>query len=377
MEQILVTGATGYIGGRLVPELLAAGYRVRCLARTPAKLQDFPWRADVDVVPGDVTDAGSLTAAMEGCAAAYFLVHSMGGDERFAEHDRRAAEVFRDAAATAARLERIVYLGGLGADEDDLSDHLRSRHEVGRVLAAGPVRVTELRAAVVIGSGSASFEMLRNLVDHLPGMVCPRWVRNRCQPIAVRDVLHQLVAALRLPAAAPGVIEIGGPDVLTYEEMMQTFAAVAGLRRRLIVPVPLLSPRLSSLWIGLVTPLPAGLARPLVESLLNEVVVRGDEARRWLPHDAIDFRTALELALRRVEGFDVSTSWSSAGLPGRTPADPLPTDPDWAGGTLLADEREATTTASPAAVFATVAGIGGRRGWLVADPLWIARGGLD
>ncbi|MCB9372677.1 MAG: SDR family oxidoreductase [Microthrixaceae bacterium] len=375
-QHVLVTGASGYIGGRLVPALLAAGHRVRCLARTPSKLDDVAWRDRVEVVAGDVTDPGAVRAALEGIDAAYYLVHSMGGTADFATQDRRAAEAFRDAAADAD-VGRIVYLGGLGDDEPGLSSHLDSRHEVGRLLADGPVPVTELRAAVIIGSGSASFEMLRNLVEVLPAMVTPKWVHTRCQPIAIRDMLHYLVAAIDEPDAAGRVLEVGGPDVLTYLDMMRVYAELAGLRRRLVVPVPVLTPRLSSLWVGLVTPLPSGLARPLVESLSAEVVVRDHAVDEVLPHACLAFRDAVALALQRVEDLEVSTRWSGADLPGRSPADPLPSDPEWAGGTMLADVQEAWSPAPPEAVFATVRGIGGGRGWYVANWLWALRGWLD
>jgi uncharacterized protein YbjT (DUF2867 family) len=375
---ILVTGATGYIGGRLVPELLERGRSVRCLARNPDKLAGLEWSDRVEVAQGDVTDGASLRAAMAGCGAVTYLVHSMGSAADFEDADRRAAETFRDAAADTPGLEQIVYLGGLGdADSGPLSPHLQSRHEVGRILAEGPVPVTELRAAVIIGSGSASFEMLRHLTEVLPAMVTPRWVRTRCQPIAIRDVLHYLAAALETPAVRGQVVEIGGPDVVTYEAMMRTYAEAAGLRRRLVVRVPVLSPRLSSLWVGLVTPLPPGLARPLVEGLATEVVVHDDTAARLLPHRPLPFRTSVELAVRRVEDLRVPSRWSDATLPGRSPADPLPNDPDWAGGTLLSDEQTSESAAPPEELFAAVSGIGGRRGWYVAEWLWSIRGLLD
>jgi len=379
VSTVLVTGATGYIGGRVVPELLRAGHTVRCLARTPAKLDDEPWRDRVEVVRGDVTDAASLATAMEGADAAYYLVHSMGGDVDFSARDREAATTFRQAAAEAG-LSRIVYLGGLGRDDDPtLSRHLGSRHEVGRVLADGPVPVVELRAAVIIGSGSASFEMLRYLVEVLPVMVTPRWVHNRCQPIAIRDVLAYLVAALDVEVGPSGhdVLEIGGPDVLTYLDMMRTYGEVAGLGKRRVLPVPLLSPKLSSLWVGLVTPLPSDLARPLVESLINEVVVGDHPASAVIDHQPMPFREAVELAVQRVAELQVTTSWSDADLPGRTPADPMPTDPDWAGGSLLCDEQSVRTDAPPNALFRTISGIGGSRGWYVTPILWSLRGWAD
>jgi uncharacterized protein YbjT (DUF2867 family) len=376
MTLALVTGATGYIGGRLVPELLAAGHEVRCLVRSPSKLTDAPWRDDVEVVEGDVTDRDSLDKAMAGVGVAYFLVHSMGGKPEFDEVDRRAATCFRE-AATEAGVGRIVYLGGLGRDDDpELSRHLRSRHEVGRVLADGPVPVTELRAALIIGSGSASFEMLRYLVEILPMMVTPRWVDNRCQPIAIRDVLRWLIAAAGRTGAGNEVLEVGGPEALTYREMMQTYADVAGLPRRIILSVPALTPKLSSLWVGLVTPLPAALAKPLVESLINEVVVIRPPDDPAVT-DPLAFRAAVEMALQRSADLQVSTRWSDAALPGQSAADPLPSDPEWAGGSLLVDESTATSGAPVADLFATVAGIGGERGWYVTPILWSVRGWAD
>ena len=246
---VLVLGATGYVGGRVVPELLAAGHTVRCAVRLPAKLDGRAWRDRIEVVRGDVTDRASMDAASAGIDAIIFLVHAMDGMPDFAVREAEGARTVRDAAA-AAGVERIVYLGGLGDADDRLSAHLRSRQEVGRILAEGPVPVTELRAGVVIGSGSVSFEMLRHLTEVLPVMTTPRWVATRTQPIAVRDVLRMLVGVLEVEEAAGRVLEIGGPDVLTYAEMMQRYAAIAGLRRRIIIRVPVLSPRLSSLWVG-------------------------------------------------------------------------------------------------------------------------------
>ena len=323
-RRILVAGATGYIGRRLVAELVAAGHQVRCLARTPEKLDAESWRAGVEVVTADVLDRTSLGVAFGDVDAAYYLVHSIGSQSDWLTRDRTAAVNFRDAAA-AAGVEQIVYLGGLGDDAGGaLSRHLASRHEVGRVLAAGPVPLTELRAAVVIGWGSASFEMLRHLVEVLPVMTTPKWVKTRVQPIAVRDVLVYLIGVLGDPDAYGRMFEIGGDDVVTYRQMMDVYAQVAGLRKRVIVPVPVLSPRLSSLWVGLVTPIPADLARPLVDSLVNEVVVSDHSIDEVVTHQPIGTREAIELALRRVGDLDVSTRWTDAELYGRTPADPIP-----------------------------------------------------
>jgi uncharacterized protein YbjT (DUF2867 family) len=374
---VLVAGATGYVGRRLVAELVARGCQVRCLARTPDKLDAEPWRARVEVVAGDVLDRASVAAACAGVDHAFYLVHSIGTEASWQERDRDAACNFRDAAA-AASVRQIVYLGGLGDDAaGELSPHLKSRHDVGRALASGPVPVTELRAAVVIGSGSASFEMLRHLVEVLPIMTTPRWVETRVQPIAVRDVLAYLVGVLGVPAAYGKVFEIGGPDVLTYRELMDVYADVAQLRRRIIVPVPVLSPRLSSLWVGLVTPIPCSLARPLIDSLVNEVVVFDDSIERVVPRERMKCRDAIELALQRVQDFDVPGSWTDAELFGRTPADPIPTDPDWSGATVFADRQEVLTDAPAEALYRQVSALGGKRGWLVRDWLWAVRGWLD
>ena len=279
----LVTGASGYIGGRLVPELLSAGYAVRCMARDPGKLRDRPWSDDVEIAVADVMDASAVRRALEGVDVAYYLIHSLGTDASFEQRDRTAAQTFA-AAAQAAGVQRIVYLGGIiSAPAGKLSPHLRSRAEVGDILLASGVPTAALQAAVIIGSGSASFEMLRYLTERLPAMVTPRWVDTRIQPIAVRDVLRYLAGSATLPAEVSRRFDIGGPDVLTYAEMMRLYAEVAGLTPRIIVKVPVLTPRLSSLWVGLVTPVPAGLARPLVESLRNEVVCSEHDIAGYIP----------------------------------------------------------------------------------------------
>ncbi|GAA1263199.1 SDR family oxidoreductase [Kitasatospora nipponensis] len=377
----LVTGATGYLGGRLVPELLAADHPVRCLVRDPGRLRDHPWRGRVEAATGDVTRPGTLAGAFDGIETAYYLVHSLGTGPDFEERDRRAAEQF-GAAAAAAGVRRIVYLGGLGpagVPPEQLSAHLRSRAEVGRTLRAGAVPAVELRAAVIIGSGSASFEMLRHLTERLPVMVTPSWLDTRIQPIAVRDVLRYLVAAAGLPPGLSRVFDLGGPDVLTYRQMMQRYAAVAGLRRRVIIALPVLTPRLSSHWVGLVTPVPGALARPLVESLRHEVVCTEHDIARYVPdppEGLIGFEQAVRLALKRIKDAEVTTRWSSASLPG-APSDPLPTDPQWAGGSLYQDVRERAVAASPAALWRVVEGIGGQHGWYSLPLAWALRGALD
>ncbi|MFH8612637.1 SDR family oxidoreductase [Streptomyces sp. NPDC018029] len=380
-RHVLVTGATGYIGGRLVPELLAAGHRVRCLARSPHKLRDHPWAGRVEVVRADVTDAASLAAALEGIEVAYYLVHALTTGAGFEDTDRQAAQTFAE-QARAAGVARIVYLGGLtpaGVDAAQLSPHLRSRAEVGRIFLASGVPSAVLRAAVIIGSGSASFEMLRHLTERLPVMVTPSWVRTRIQPIAVRDVLRYLVACAGLPGSVNRGFDIGGPDVMTYRDMMRAYAEVAGLPHRLIVPVPLLTPRVSGYWVGLVTPVPHGIARPLAESLRHEVICQEHDIAAYVPDGPgrpLPFTQALRLALRRVQDAQVTTRWSSASVPG-APSDPLPTDPDWAGGSLYTDHRTLVVDAGPQALWRVVEGIGGEHGWYSFPLAWAVRGLLD
>jgi uncharacterized protein YbjT (DUF2867 family) len=369
--RVLVTGATGYIGGRLVPALLASGHQVRCFVRDPGRIDG---RFDgVEIARGDVFDGASLEEALSGCDVAFYLVHSMSDHRRdFTLRDRNAARLFGTTAARAG-VARIVYLGGLGdGGGRALSPHLRSRHEVGRELHAGGVPVTEFRAAIIVGSGSVSFEMMRYLTERLPLMIAPKWVRTRCQPIAVRDVLAYLVAALDQPASAGRIVEIGGADVLQYQEMMLSYAAIRGLTRRIVI-VPFFSPRLSSRWVHLVTPIPASIARPLVEGLFNEVVVRDDAARTLFPAIVpIGYDEAVRRALDRYAASGPATTWFDAfdvkTLPG-----------EFAGSEqgMLIDRREVTTSASPREVFRVFSSLGGAKGWLYADWLWELRGVLD
>lgn len=368
---ILLTGATGYVGGRLLPLLVADGWRVRCLARQPEHLSPrVP--AGVEVVQGDLLDVASLSAAMQGVAAAFYLVHSMGATGDFESQDRRAAENFA-AAARAAGVQRIIYLGGLGEDEPDLSAHLRSRHEVGERLRSSGVPVIEFRASIIIGSGSLSFEMIRALVERLPVMVTPRWVRVTAQPIAIGDVLAYLSAALSLKMDGSVLVEIGGPDQVSYGELMREYARQRGLRRWMI-PVPLLTPRLSSLWLGLVTPLYARVGRKLVDSLRHSTVVRDDSAQRLFPIQPVGMREAVARALRNEDSSFAQTRWSDAS----SAAASAPRQ--WGGtrfGNRLVDSRSTHVAASPAKVYAAVEHIGGVVGWYYANWLWTLRGWLD
>ena len=373
--RIAVTGATGYIGGRLVPQLLAAGHEVVCLARSPAKLSDRPWIDDVEVRTADVTVPDGLAESLEGCDVAYYLIHSMGGGSGFEDADHDAAVRFATAASDAG-VARIIYLGGLGEEDSELSPHLASRHDVGVALASSGVPVTEFRAAVIIGSGSVSFEMLRHLTQVLPAMTTPKWVRTRCQPIAIRDVLAYLVAAIDDDAGAGHTVyEVGGPDVLTYEEMMQTYASVAGLPRRLIIPVPVLSPGLSSLWIGLVTPLPVNIARPLVDSLKHEVIVHDETALERFAVEPIGFRESVEFAVTTADDLRAPTRWSDAEA--STPARPMAADPAWSGGTVFEDRRTLATSASTDDAYWAFSRVGGDVGYYGFDWAWHVRGFLD
>ncbi|MDT7579196.1 MAG: hypothetical protein QOK35_460 [Pseudonocardiales bacterium] len=374
----LITGATGYIGGRLAPRLLDedGDGSVRCLVRDPGKLRDVPWAHRAEVVQGDLLDRESVRRACEGVDVVYFLVHSLV-EEDFATLDRRAAQIVAEAARDAG-VRRIVYLGGLHPD-GPLSTHLESRREVGEILLASGVPTAVLQAAVVIGSGSASFEMLRYLTERLPVMVTPRWVGSRIQPIAVRDVLRYLIGAARLPAEVNRTFDIGGPDVLTYRDMMSRYALVAGLPKRRVVPVPVLTPRLSSHWVNVVTPVPKAIAKPLIDSLVHEVVCREQDILEYVPdppEGRIGYDRAVELALAKIGAGDVETRWSDAAGPGAA-ADPLPSDPHWAGGTVYLDVREQDCRADPEALWSVVTGIGGERGWYSFPLAWSVRGWLD
>ena len=367
---VLVTGATGYIGGRLVPRLLAAGHRVRCLARDPAKLQARPWADDprVEIVAADVSDV-DLHQKMVGCGAAYYLVHSMlAARSAYADRDAALARNFAQAAAEAG-CRRIIYLGGLGETGKSLSEHLSSRREVEHALADGPTPLTVLRAAMIIGAGSASFEIMRYLVERLPVMVTPRWVSTRCQPIAVSNVLHYLVAALSCPETVGETLDIGGPEVRSYRRILEIVAESLDLRKRWVLPVPVLTPRLSSLWIHLVTPLSRHIARPLAEGLRNPVVCRDDRAVRLMPQRLLAVREAVDSAVTQTLGDQLETSWTDAG--------PMPGDPDWAGGTTYVDRRECEVRAEPRATFGAVQQIGGTNGWYAANFLWRVRGAID
>ncbi|GAA2358425.1 SDR family oxidoreductase [Saccharopolyspora halophila] len=358
-----------------MPRLLAEGNRVRCLVRTPEKLADVPWRDEVEVVRGDLLDEGDVLSACEGVDALYYLVHSLNVDD-FARLDRRAALITAQAAREAG-VGRIVYLGGVHPSTGRLSEHLGSRAEVGEILLRSGVPTVVLQAAVIIGSGSASFEMLRYLTERLPVMVTPRWVRNRVQPIAVRDVLHYLVGVLSLPISVNRTFDIGGPEVLTYAEMMHGYAVVAGLPRRRMLPVRVLTPWLSSHWINIVTPVPKNIGAPLIESLVHDAVCSEHDIDEFVPlpdGGKTGYQRALRLALRKIAQAEVETRWSDASV---VPADPLPSDPEWSGGSTYVDDRSHDTSLPPERVWEVVRGIGGENGWYSFPLAWSARGWID
>lgn len=372
-QLILVTGATGYIGGRLVPRLLAAGYRVRCLVRDPDRLQGRPWRDQVEVVYGDVLKPETLPGALQDVAVAYYMIHSMKSSADFHGRDLTAARNF-SAAAQQAGVQRIVYLGGLSDPHKELSEHLRSRQQTGDALREAGLPVTEFQAAAIIGSGSLSFEMVRYLTERLPVMICPRWVYTRTQPIAVNDVLNYLITALEVPESAGQVIEIGGAEVLTYGEMIQGYARERGLRRTLL-SVPVLTPRLSSYWVHWVTPIPAEIARPLIEGLRNELIVRSDMAQKLFPQvRPVDYRTAVRRALTRLETGQVETAWSDALITSQGDITPV-TLTTQAG--MIIEQRQQIVAAPAAVVYQTFTRLGGQHGWPYFNWAWHLRGILD
>ncbi len=375
---ICVLGATGYVGGRLVPLLLEKGWRVRAVGRSSFKLGCRPFASHerCEIAEADLFDPDSVRKALKGCFAAYYLVHSMQpGSKDFAARDRIAADNMV-AAARDSGLERIIYLSGLIPDDPHISHHLRSRAEVGEILSGGEVPCTILRAGVIIGSGSASFEILRYLVDRLPVMITPMWVRTETQPISIRDVLFYLSGCLEHPETVGDAFDIGGPFIETYERLFRIYQEEAGLRKRLIIPVHLLTPRLSSYWLGFVSPIPVALARPLVMGLRNRVVCKDHRIREIMPCELTDCRTAISRALEKVKQQVVDTCWSDAGSM-HTPEWVACGDAEYAGGMVCHTSYRIRLQGCPEELWDRVSAIGGDTGWYCCKALWGVRGWLD
>ncbi len=377
-RKYLVTGASGYVGGRLVSALVAEDFDVRVFVRDKNKVKGQSWAGSVDICEGTATKADDLKGALAGVHTAYYLLHSINLGSKFDEIEAQMARQFAQ-VAEAAGVKQIVYLGGI-ANDKNISKHLASRVSTGAQLASTSVPVMELRAGIIIGSGSASFEMLRHLTHRLPIMTTPKWVMNKTHPIAIRDILYYLKNAATLQEPINKVFDIGGPEVLTYADMMQKFAKLSGLKKRWIIKVPVLTPGLSSLWIGLVTPVPTALARPLVGSLISEVVADPAKSIDGIitppPEGLTDVSTAINLALSRITDHKVETRWSDATIP-TAPWQKAQGDPDWAGEAVLRDRREAVTDISAAKIWKQIESIGGENGWFGSDFLWWGRGIID
>ena len=377
-KPILVTGATGYVGGRLVPKLLKNGYKVRATSRSIEKLKSRSWANDqnVELLSLDVFDRDSLFKVASGCSVAYYLVHSMDAlSKDFSQSDRIAAKNMVS-VAEEVQLERIIYLGGLGEEGKNLSKHLKSRTEVAEILNSGKVLATVLRAAMIIGSGSASFEILRYLVDRLPVMITPKWVHVKNQPIAIKNVLEYLVGCLEKDETKGESFDIGGSEIITYRELMMTYAEEAGLGKRLIIPVPVFTPKLSSYWIHLVTPIPSYIARPLAEGLKNPVVCRHNDIQEIIPQKLLNCREAIKSALNNLESQSVETYWADAGVI-KHPEWATSSDPKWSGGTIYEDKRKIILEGNPEELWEPIVNIGGETGYYYGNWLWVLRGFLD
>lgn len=372
-QQILVTGATGYIGGRLIPHLLEKGYSLCCMVRDPLRLQGRHWEHAVEIVAGDVLQPESLAPAMQGVRAAYYLVHSMAGGSDFHQRDLIAASNFA-AAAHAAGVERIIYLGGLAEASSSLSEHLRSRQQTGDSLRSAGVPVTEFRAGVIVGPGSLSFEMIRYLTERVPVMICPRWVYTKTQPIGIQEVLAYLTATLAVPESKGRIIEIGGAEVVTYGEMMMIYAKARGLKRWMI-PVPVLTPRLSSYWVNLVTPIPAVIARPLIEGLRNESIVHDPIALRLFPYiQPVGYRASVEQALAQLQASHVETVWSDALS---TSQGAIPPVIFTTREGMILEKHQRVVSTSPANLYWVFTRLGAKNGWLYMNWAWEIRGFFD
>ena len=377
-RRVLVTGATGYIGGRLVPRLLEAGFQVRVIVRDAEKLNEVPWFSQVEILQGDLLNKADVLTATKNIDVLYYLVHAMGQHGDFESKELLGATNVAE-AAKENKLSRIVYLGGLHPRAEKLSKHLRSRKEVGEILLASGVPTVAFQAGVIIGSGSTSFEMIRHLTDVLPVMTAPKWVGNKIQPIAVRDVLYYLVKAAELPASVNRTLDIGGPEVLKYSEMMNGYALEAGMKERAILRLPVLTPYLASQWVNLVTPIPRSLAVPIIASLQHDCIMNEHDIDSIIPPPEgglTSYRRSVHLALGKMKEGDIETSWQNSSVDG-APSDPLPSDPEWTGHRVYLDIKERECAAPVEDLWAIIEGIGGDNGWYSLPIAWAARGFAD
>lgn len=375
-EPILVLGATGYVGGRLVPRLLGAGYRVKVMGRSAAKLESRPWagRPGLEIVQGDVLDGESLDRAVSGCRAAYYLVHAMGEGEPESDEAEREAAMNMVAASKGSTLDRIIYLGTL--EGGDINSQLnRSRH-VADILRSGPVPLTFLRAATILGSGSTSFEIMRYLADRHPVSFSPNWMRMPIQPISIRNVICYLIGCLENGLTTGETFDIGGPEILTFEQLIQIYAEIAHLKKRVMIPTPFISPGLSARWLHLVTPVPAYIAGPIVEHFSIGAVCRENRIREIVPQELLDSRETIRLAVEKVEQQMVEACWTDAGAL-RPPEWTHCGDEEFAGGSIMTCGYKIRLRASPEEVWEPIVRIGGRNGWYYGESLWILRGWLD
>ena len=377
-ERVAVIGATGYVGGRLVPLLLQEGYTVRAIGRSLKKLKNKPWsnNKNIELHAANILDEDSITKALNGCNYAYYLVHSMNpGTKDFAKSDQYSAQNMI-AAAEKNNLKRIIYLGGLGEENENLSKHLKSRSEVGKILQSGTVPVTVLKAAMIIGSGSASFEILRYLVDRLPIMITPKWVNVPNQPISIRNVLNYLIGCLGNKETSGKTFDIGGKDIVTYKELFKIYEEEADLNKRFIISVPVFTPRLSSYWIHLITPLPSYIAMPLAEGLKNPVICRENKIKELIPQNLLSCREAIKIAVKDIEKLKVESSWTDSGII-EHPEWNIDGDEKWAGGTVYKDKRETIINATPEEIWKPIIKIGGENGYYYGNWMWEIRGFLD
>ncbi len=367
-RKILVTGASGYVGGRLVPELVRKGYQVRCMARNPEVLKARNW-PNIEIVQGDVLKPDTLSAALQNIDTAYYLIHSMGDKSNFEVMDILAAENFGKIASKAG-VSRIIYLGGLAKSSDKLSPHLESRQTVGKVLRKSGIQVTELRASIIIGSGSASFEIIRDLAKKLPIMITPRWVRSNCEPIAIKNVIEYLIGCLELSETVGQILEIGGGEIFTYEQMMKIVAELMG-KKIIMIPVPLLTSRLSAYWLNIVTSVPMSIAHPLVEGLRNDSVCSDRRIQEWIKLDLLPFKIAVQMALENDKKGYLESRWTEASnLPSYSDSAELKEG-------IFHNKQIIHTDVSSEKLFQVIQKLGGETGWYFANWLWKLRGLLD